>query len=218
MLSKVKVYGHLAEHLGQSTFEALIRTPAEAVRFLICNFPELRGLMRDGYYKVAVGRHDLQLADCPEQLHYPVGSSEVVSIIPVVTGAGGNRGGVGAILLGAALIGTAIISGGATLGLTGFTSGAVVGVSSTSALAGGALAAAAGNIGLALVLGGTAQLLTPTPEVPGLDGDPRNDPNNFSFSGVQNTAREGVPVPVAYGEVIVGSVVISAGLNVEGEI
>ena len=208
MLSKVKVYGHLAEHLGQSTFEALIRTPAEAVRFLICNFPELRGLMRDGYYKVAVGRHDLQLADSPEQLHYPVGSSEVVSIIPVVTGAGGDRGGLGAILLGAALIGTAIFTGGASLtfGAGGF--GAVAGSSI-------GLSVAAGNIGLALVLGGTASLLSPTPEVPGLDGDPRSDPNNFSFSGVQNTSREGVPVPVAYGEVIVGSVVISAGLNVE---
>jgi len=32
---------------------------------------------------------------------------------------------------------------------------------------------------------------------------------------VQNTNREGVPVPIAYGEVIVGSVVVSAGLNVE---
>ena len=213
MLSKVKVYGHLAEHLGQSTFEALIRTPAEAVRFLVCNFPELRGLMRDGYYKVAVGRHDLQLADCPEQLHYPVGSSEVVSIIPVVTGAGGNKGGLGSILLGAALIGVAIASAGA-----GFALGAKgVGFVAAGA-APSALAAAAGNIGLALVLGGTAQLLSPTPEVPGLDGDPRNDPNNFSFSGVQNTSREGVPVPIAYGEVIVGSVVISAGLNVEGEI
>ena len=215
MLSKVKGYGHLAEHLGQSTFEALIRTPAEAVRFLICNFPELRGLMRDGYYKVAVGRHDLQLADCPEQLHYPVGSNEVVSIIPVVTGAGGNRGGVASILLGAALIGTAILSGGASLGLSGFTSNAIVGVSSASFITTGAAAAVAGNIGLALVLGGTASLLSPTPEVPTLDGDPRNDPNNFAFSGVQNTAREGVPVPIAYGEVIVGSVVISAGLNVE---
>lgn len=210
MLSKVKVYGHLAEHLGQSTFEALIRTPAEAVRFLICNFPELRGLMRDGYYKVAVGRHDLQLADCPEQLHYPVGSSEVVSIIPVVTGAGGDRRGLGSILLGAALIGTAIVSAGAGFALGAKGIGFVAAGAAPSALA-----AAAGNIGLALVLGGTASLLSPTPELPDFDGDPRNDPNNFSFSGVQNTAREGVPVPVAYGEVIVGSVVISAGLNVE---
>ena len=147
-------------------------------------------------------------------MHYPVGSSEVVSIIPVVTGAGGDgRRGLGSILLGAALIGVAIASAGAGFSLGAQGVGFIAAGSAPSALA-----AAAGNIGIALVLNGTAQLLSPTPELPDLDGDPRNDPNNFSFSGVQNTSREGVPVPVAYGEVIVGSVVISAGLNVEGEI
>ena len=65
------------------------------------------------------------------------------------------------------------------------------------------------------MLGGTAQLLSPTPQVPDFDSDPRNNADNFSFSGVQNVSREGIPVPVAYGEVITGSVVISAGLNVE---
>ncbi len=207
MLRKVKVYGHLAEHLGQSTFEALARTPAEAMRFLLCNFPELRGLMRDGYYKVAVGRNDLQLVDHPEQLSYPAGQTDDIRIIPVVSGAGG---GGGKILLGAALIGIAIASAGA-----GFALGAKgVGFLATGA-APSVFAAAAGNIGIALVLGGTAQLLSPTPQVPDFDGDPRNNADNFSFSGVQNVSREGVPVPVAYGEVITGSVVISAGLNVE---
>ena len=209
MLRKVKVYGHLAEHLGQSTFEALARTPAEAMRFLLCNFPELRGLMRDGYYKVAVGRNDLQLVDHPEQLSYPVGQTDDISIIPVVSGAGG---GAGKILLGAALIAVAIAAPGVGLfggGAAGF--GVVAGATGTAAT----LAAAGGTIGLALVLGGTAQLLSPTPQVPDFDGDPRNNADNFSFSGVQNVSREGVPVPVAYGEVITGSVVISAGLNVE---
>lgn len=212
MLRKVKVYGHLAGHLGQSTFEALARTPAEAMRFLLCNFPELRGLMRDGYYRVAVGRNDLQLVDHPEQLGYPAGQTDDIRIIPVVSGAGG---GGGKILLGAALIGLALVSGGATLGLGGFASGAVVGISSGTAIVGGAAAALAGNIGIALVLGGTAQLLSPTPQVPDFDGDPRNNADNFSFSGVQNVSREGIPVPIAYGEVITGSLVISAGLNVE---
>ncbi len=209
MLRKVKVYGHLAEHLGQSTFEALARTPAEAMRFLLCNFPELRGLMRDGYYKVAVGRHDLQLVDHPEQLSYPVGQTDDIRIIPVVSGAGG---GVGKILLGAALIGLAIAAPGVGLfagGAAGF--GVVAGATGVAA----SLAAAGGTIGLALVLGGTAQLLSPTPQVPDFDSDPRNNADNFSFSGVQNVSREGIPVPVAYGEVITGSVVISAGLNVE---
>lgn len=212
MLRTVKVYGHLAEHCGQSVFEALVRTPAEAIRFLLCNFPSLRGLMRDGHYKVAAGDFELDLADHPEQLHYPLGSDDVVRVIPVITGAGG---GAGKILAGAALIGLAVFSGGASLGLTGFASNAIVGVSSASFLATGAAAAIAGNIGLALVLGGVADLITPVPRAPDY-GDIDNDPReNFNFSGIQNVTREGVPVPIVYGEMIVGSVVVSAGLNVE---
>ena len=37
----------------------------------------------------------------------------------------------------------------------------------------------------------------------------------FSFSGIQNTSRAGVAVPVVYGEIITGSVTISAGVDTE---
>ena len=197
MLRMVKVYGHLAEHCGQSVFEALVRVPADAIKFLLCNFPELRGLMRDGYYKVAVGKYDLQLADHPEQLHYPMAADDVVKIIPVVSGAGGR--GIGAALLGAALITTAVFTGGSTLalGIGGFSGG--VGIS-----------AAVGNLGLALTLGGIAQMITPVPNQPEIS---QADPSGgFAFSGQQNVSQEGVPVPVVYGEMIVGSVVLSTKL------
>ena len=201
MLRTVKVYGHLAEHCGQSVFEALVRVPADAIKFLLCNFPELRGLMRDGYYKVAVGKFDLQLADHPEQLHFPLADADVVKVIPVVSAAGGR--GLGSILLGAALIGTAIVTGGTSLtfGAGGF--GAVAGSSI-------GLSVAAGQIGLALTLGGIAQMITPVPKQPEFgEADPRG---GFAFSGLENVSQEGVPVPVVYGEMIVGSVVLSTGL------
>ena len=196
MLRTVKVYGHLAEHCGQSVFEALVRVPADAIKFLLCNFPELRSLMRDGYYKVAVGKFDLQLADHPEQLHYPMGADDVVKIIPVVSGAGGRRG-LGQILLGAALITTAVFTGGSSLalGVGGFSGG--VGIS-----------AAVGNIGLYLALGGVAQLITPVPQQPELG----EGQGGFAFSDPRNTSQEGIPVPVVYGEMIVGSVVLSTKL------
>lgn len=199
MLRTVKVYGHLAEHCGQSVFEALVRVPADAIKFLLCNFPELRSLMRDGYYKVAVGKFDLQLADHPEQLHYPMGADDVVKIIPVVSGAGGRRG-LGQILLGAALITTAVFTGGSTLalGIGGFSSG--VGIS-----------AAVGNLGLALTLGGIAQMITPVLQQPELG----EGQGGFAFSGPQNVSQEGIPVPVVYGEMIVGSVVLSTKLVAE---
>nr|BAR36049.1 Phage-related protein, tail component (COG4723) [uncultured Mediterranean phage uvMED] len=208
MLRTVKVYGHLAEHCGQSVFEALVRVPADAIKFLLCNFPELRGLMRDGYYKVAVGKFDLQLADHPEQLHYPLAEDDVVKVIPVVSGAGGR--GIGSILAGAVLIGTAIVTGGTSLafGASGF--GLASGVTATTGLT---LAAAAGNIGLALALGGVAQMLSPVPELPdGLGGSGGGPNENFAFQTIENVTTEGVPVPVVYGEMIVGSVVISTGL------
>ena len=47
-----------------------------------------------------------------------------------------------------------------------------------------------------------------------MDGD--NDPRkSYSFSGIQNVSRQGVPVPIIYGEVFTGSIVVSAGINTE---
>ena len=200
MLRTIKVYGHLAEHCGKKTFKALARTPAEAVRFLVSNYPGLRALMRDGYYTVSTGAYSLELGQSPEQLGYPLSAEDEIRIIPVISGANFFRNAL-LVIAGAALIATAIATGGTSLsfGLSGFSGG--VGAS-----------AAVGNIGVGLALTGVAGFLTPTISTPDIDNDPRN---NFNFSGVQNTSREGIPVPVAYGEVIVGSVVISSGLNVD---
>ena len=71
------------------------------------------------------------------------------------------------------------------------------------------------GVGASLVLGGVAQLLTPVPKVPqgaasNTDQDPRK---SYSFSGIQQTSRQGTPVPLVYGETLVGSVVISAGID-----
>ena len=69
-------------------------------------------------------------------------------------------------------------------------------------------------VGASLALGGVSQLLTPVPLTPtGLDSpdDPRK---SYSFSSIQNTSRAGAPVPIVYGEMIVGSVVISSGIDI----
>jgi len=189
-------------------FEAFVRVPADAIKFLLCNFPELRGLMRDGYYKVAVGPHDLQLADCPEQLGYPLAVGDVVQVIPVVSGAGG---GVGRILAGAALIGLSLaLPGGGMFGGTVF---GVLGGPTASAATLTTVATVASQVGAALVLGGVAQIISPQPPAPPeFDNDPRN---NYGFSGIQQTAREGSTIPVVYGETLVGSIIISQGLNVD---
>ena len=55
-------------------------------------------------------------------------------------------------------------------------------------------------------------MLSPVETLPQNEQDPRR---SFSFSGIQNTSRAGVAVPVVYGEIITGSVTISAGVDTE---
>jgi predicted phage tail protein len=192
MLRKIKLYGKLAKFIGHRVLEADVATAAEAVRFLLANWPELEAHMSDQHYRVSIGTYDIDL----EELHHPAGAAPI-SFVPVVTGAGA----VGRIIAGIALIALAIVfaPGGALAGAA-FT----LGSQAVTIIAG---------IGISLALGGVAQLLTPTPKVP-QGADNQDDPRkSYSFSSIQNTSRQGVPVPIVYGETIVGSVVISAGID-----
>jgi predicted phage tail protein len=192
MLRKIKLYGKLAKFIGHRVLEADVATAAEAVRFLLANWPELEAHMSDQHYRVSVGTYDLDL----EELHHPAGAAPI-SIVPVVAGAGA----VGRILAGVAIIAFAIVTAGA-----GLIPGLGLGFGASTAIS-------IGLVGASLIFSGVAQLLTPTPKVPqgpNTQDDPRK---SYSFSGIQNTSRQGVPVPIVYGETLVGSVVISAGID-----
>ena len=201
MLRKIKVYGSLAKFLKRRVFNADVANPAEAVRFLLANFPAVRGHMADQHYKVLVSDHPLQIGDEPDQLHLPVGALEEIKIVPVMTGAGGSTG---QILAGVGLIAAAIVLGPVAGGFLG------LGVGLGGTVVTGAVASAVGFMGASLVLGGVAQLLSPVPTT-ATGTDSEQDPRkSYSFSGIQNVSRQGVPVPIVYGETIVGSVTISS--------
>jgi predicted phage tail protein len=198
MLRKIRLYGKLAKFIGHRVLEADVATAAEAVRFLLANWPELERHMADQHYRVSVGTYDL----LAEELHDPAGQAPI-SFVPVIAGAGA----VGRIIAGVALIALAIALPG--IGLAAGAKGAAVIFGTTFS----ATSLSIGFLGASLVLGGVAQLLTPTPKVP-TGPDTQNDPRkSYSFSGIQNTSRQGTPVPIVYGETIVGSVVISAGID-----
>lgn len=185
-MKEIRLYGKLAKFLGQRVFRAEVATAAEAVRFLVANFPQVERHMADQHYRVSLGKRDLEL----DEIHHPAGQ-QVIRIAPVIAGAGT----VGRIILGVALLAVSFIPGFATwAGPTAFK--IITGV------------------GASLVLGGVAQLLSPVPAQP-TGSDSNSDPRkNYSFSSIQNTSRSGTPVPVVYGETIVGSVVISAGIDI----
>ena len=194
----IRVYGRLARFLKRRVFRAEVASAAEAVRFLVSNFPQVEAHMARQHYHVSIG--DLALE--PEQLHEPAGRSEI-TIVPVIGGAGA----VGRIIGGVALVAAAFAIGQPWLGPMAF-----------SLITG---------VGASLALGGVAQLLTPVPRTAGPGATTamasansakpdNNDPRkSYSFSSIQNVTRQGVPVPLIFGEVIVGSVVISGAISVD---
>ena len=216
----VKVYGALRELLGQQRFEFVADTPAQAMRALLVNFPQLQQWLIDSEskgvgYRVTVGKQKISESDV-SGLYAPWSERDVFSVTPVLTGAGGNTT---AIILGVALIGASFFFPGAGLfGTTGFAGGVagggaagIAGVSSVAVLNATAIGTALSAVGAGLVLSGVAGILAPTPKPP----KAATELESNSFSGITQTVRQGVPVPIAYGRVFVGSAVISSGLDVD---
>ncbi|MBE7395059.1 tail assembly protein, partial [Pasteurella multocida] len=96
---------------------------------------------------------------------------------------GSKRGGVFSVILGAALMVASIFVPGA--GLFG--------------------------MGATLALGGVAQLLTPQPKMPAINEKEKKQ--STSFSNLSNMAAQGRMVPLAYGRIRCGSLVISQGVQ-----
>jgi len=158
------------------------------------NWPQLEAHMNTQHYQVLTDGTDIG----EEEIHYPV--AKEIKIVPVIAGAGG---GAGKILAGAALIGLAIATGGfAPVAGAGFFA------------AGGGAAVMAGNLGIALVLGGVSEMLFPVPKPEKFEND--QDPRiSFDFGGTPNTSRAGTTHPIVYGEIMTGSTVISMNLTTD---
>ena len=208
----VKVYGALRKRLGQCRFEFDVATPAQAIKALCVNFPGLDKWLidseKDGVaYRVTLGKEKVTEENVAPLL-MPFSDREVFSITPVIAGAGR---GFGTFLLSAVLITTAILVPGAQFSAGGFQAVAVDGAAKATYAA--SLAAGAGNVGIGLALIGVSQVLSPQPDVPSIEESVQLE--SFTFSNVVNTSRQGMPCPIAYGRVFVGSAVLSSGLDVD---
>ena len=201
MLRKIKLYGELADFVGHKEFEVQVDSLQKAVSFLVNNFAGIEKYMNPRYYQVKVGDYAV---DETEILH-PIGQEDI-HFVPVITGAGR---GFGKILLGAALIGIAFLmpvaSGGLSLG-AGIKAGSLAKVGFMTKMVAG--------VGASLVLSGVSDMLFPLPDVPAYE-DSQDPRLSFSFGGTQQTGRSGTPVPLVFGEIFTGSVVISGSIDTE---
>jgi len=209
MLKSVKLYGELAEKYGKD-WSLDVESPREAFHALAVNNPGFRQFIassevRGVGYTVKVGKSYLQGEG--EELSNPVGKQDI-KIIPVIIGAK-NRG-LTMVLVGAAILTGFYIYGQQYLAMGG---GEALGIAdgiSVGVQQAGTLGTLGAQFGGALVLGGIASMLAPTP--PPLEGEKAQ---NYAFNGAANTTRQGVAIPVCYGQLMVGGAVISSGISPE---
>ena len=191
MLKKIKVYGTLRKFLGQAEFEVDLNTPREAISFLVCNFKGIEKHMADQFYTIQVGARVIT----EDLLNFR--SQDDIKIIPVV------HGNFLPILLGAgALFGSSAI--GTTL----------LGSKLLATVAASALQV----VGTSMLIDGVTSMLTPQIDTSlAVSGQNSLDPSalasNYSFTGLTNISNAGVPVNLVYGEILVGSIVVSNGVD-----
>ena len=189
MLKKIKVYGTLRKFLGQAEFEVDLNTPREAISFLACNFKGIEKHMAEQFYTIQCGAKVIT----EDLLNF--NSQDDIRIIPLV------HGNFFGIILGA--IG---LFGGGTIG--GLFGGGLLSTLITSTLT---------SLGTSMLIDGVTSLLAPEQNNLSPSGQDSLDPaalaSNYSFTGLTNISRAGVPVNLVYGEILVGSIVVSNGVD-----
>ena len=228
-MQRVLLLDELGEKFGAVHEYYNLRTPVDAIKLLCINHPEFqKELIESGEkgigYKVVQAGAEFELED----MLLPFGSNDLI-ITPVIAGSGR---GFGKVLIGAALIGLAVVTAGGSLAVTGVSwSGTAFAAAKGASFAASAIAIG-GNIGIALALGGVAEMLSPQPEGPlniigssSQSGDRgpgssvrgMDDAQSYAYRGPVNTVGAGAIIPLVFGQCIVGSHTITASVEVTDE-
>ena len=183
MLKKITVYGKLRKFLGKSEFYADINSPREAFSFLFCNFKNLEQHMKEQLYVVTVGAKKIT-SDLLD-----IQTDQNIKIIPVV------HGNFFSVILGFTL----------RYAAKEYIKNVVIKQVVT-------------YFAMKLVMDGVNNMLSPQEDTRSRDtGQDSLDPSalatNYSFTGLTNISNSGVPLNIAYGEILVGSIVVSNGVD-----
>ena len=183
---KLTIYGRLRKFIGQSTFEIKANSAKEAFSFLINNFKGVKEHIRNQEYCIMAG--DLRLTE--ELIDMQTKSD--IKIVPVV------HGEIFPLIFAGAALGAAKI-------------GAIAGISilGTSLTVGTVLT----TLGTTFLIQGVTDLITPDPQP--YNARRQEDPQDpsYSFSGLLNNTKQGVPINIIYGETLVGSTVVSSSVD-----
>lgn len=205
---KVILHGSLATRFGKSfDFDAM--APWQVISALKRQLKGFEAAMRSGKFVLIRGDKNEGRSIGLNELILSFGSTKEFHLIPALEGSGGRVGAIIKVVVGVALVATGIgaAAGAATLASAAFSIGAV-------AVTWGGIAAT----GLAITLAGISALLTPRAEVGPGNYEANEAPDqkaSFLFTGPKNQSQQGAAVPLIYGRIRAGSVVVSTGLTTE---
>lgn len=185
----VRFYGSLKQF--GSEFRLDCQTTAEIVQALTSQIPKLRQFIQQGLFTVRVGRDYFDNRYLEQGLSHKLKDDATVHFTPVLKGS--KRGGLFGVIAGVAIIAGAIALG------------PLAGIISTNA------AWIVGSVGASLLLGGVAQMLTKMPEMK--ISTEKEKKQSTAFSNLSNMTAQGKPMPLAYGRMRVGSLIISQGVE-----
>lgn len=213
-LVNIKIHGILGKQLGKNEWKLKARSVGDAVRGIQCNSKKLYSQLVENdkkniRYRVLINNEDF-LTEEGKDPNTPEGfmNSELVrdfdnlktiDIVPVLEGSDDFMS-IFTIVIGIALIATGI--------------GAAGGFSAFMAGQGSMMAMAQVVGGLGLVAAGVTNLLTPMPKFGDFREIEQGGARSYLFNGPENTIREGGPVFVGYGRLLVGSHVIQSSSDV----
>lgn len=206
-LVKVAIHGALADELGRSEWAFAVSSPAEALQAIEANTGKLiDALWRHWGADYFVAVNGVPVSSIEEMSVMQHADLREITFMPAFKGAGSGSGWM--ILAGVLLIVLVVVAPYIGIGI-GLKAGAVAGT--TISATGAAVGTLIVGMGLSLVLSGVASMLAPTPKYDQVER-PENTPS-YLFNGALNTYRQGNPVPVGFGRMIVGSQIISAGVR-----
>lgn len=193
-MARVCLYGDL-QRFGRR-FDLSIRTGAEGLYALFTQIPGLKQKIQQGWYQVRIAGTDVTEDTLTARLHEPLPPGAVIHIVPRIAGA--KDSGVFQVIAGAVMV----------------VAGAVISYFSAGTLA--AFGAGMMKFGAAMMLGGVAQMLAPKAKAPSMSQSDNGKQNTY-FSSLDNMMAQGNSLPVLYGEMLVGSRVISQEVSTRDE-
>ncbi len=184
-MKHVALYGELGRKFGKH-WKLDVGSPQEALRAINANKPGFFDYLADCERRKQRFRVFIGCEEvlASKDLTLPMSSREYIRIVPVTEGSGG--------LLSAAA--------GIALMIFAPEAAALFAISEATVT----------SIAAGMILSGLSSLLVDTPKTQRQEA-PDNKPS-YSFNGAENVVTQGGCVPVAYGQVEVGSTIVSSGI------